>query len=73
MYPTLCVTLGKSLLLPESQVSLLLSHNRLSHIFSPFATKLLRGKKKKLWKVDQQKSTGYKVNQNGFKIPELLF
>ena len=29
--------------------------------------------KKLLWKVNQQKSTGYKVNQNGFKIPELLF
>ena len=66
------MTLGKPLPLPESQVLLLLSHNQLSHFSPRFATKLLVGGKL-LWEVDQQKSTGCKVGQTGFKIPELLF
>lgn len=74
---TLCVTLGKSLPLLESQVFHLLSHNEGTsfHTFFSFffATKLLEKTSSMGGRTTEVKSTGAKVNQPGFKIPELLF
>lgn len=74
---TLCVTLGKSLPLLESQVFHLI-HIMRELAFIPFflfffATKLLEKTSSMGGRTTEVKSTGAKVNQPGFKIPELLF
>ena len=76
MHLTLCVTLGKSLPLPESQVFHLLSYDEgigFHTVFFFLATKLLEKTSSMGGRTTEVKSTGAKINQPGFKTPELLF